>query len=148
MGMMSRWMVLPAIVTVFGAVGGAWTGSAPLVGEEREHRSPLTAKLTLLSGATRAVTLEGVGCSSSMCSRVSVNGTLARESVVSRTWLDSIAMIRDVTRGDALFVFKDGSERRLSVVPLNRVLYLKNQWGGREKLDLARVKSLEFGATP
>lgn len=146
MRMMSRWMVLPVIVTVFGAMGGAWT-SSPLVGEEREHRSSLTAKLTLLSGATRAVTLEGVGCSSSMCSRVSVNGTFARESVVSRTWLDSIAMIRDVTRDDALFVFKDGSERRLSVVPLNRVLYLRNQWGGREKLDLTRVKSLEFGAT-
>ena len=148
MRVMARWMALPAIATVFGAVGGAWTSSAPLAGEERGHRSSLTAKLTLLSGPTRTVTVEGVGCSSSMCSRVSVNGTLARQSVVSRTWLDSIAMIRDVTRDDALFVFKDGSQHRLSVVPLNRVLYLENQGGGREKLDLTRVKSLEFVASP
>jgi hypothetical protein len=147
MRMASRWMVLAAIVTVFGAVGGARMGSTPLIGEEREHRSSLTAKLTLLNRATRMVTLEGVGCSSSMCSRVSVNGTLAGESVVSRTWLDSILMIRDVTRDDALFVFKDGSESRLSVVPLNRVLYLKDQRGGRETVDLTRVKSLEFGGS-
>src|SRR5438132_295021 len=119
MRMMSRWMALAAIVTVFGAVGGARTGLAPLVGEERAHRSSLVAKLTLLNGATRTVTLEGVGCPSGMCSRVSVKGTLAGESVVSRTWLDSIAMIRDVTRDEALFVFRNGTERRLSVVPLH-----------------------------
>jgi hypothetical protein len=148
MSMMSRWIALAAIVTVFGAVGGARTSPAPLVGEERQHRSSLTAKVTLLNGTTRTVTLEGVGCSSRMCSRISVNGTLAGASVVSRTWLDSISMIRDVTRDDALLVFKDGSERRLSVVPLNRVVYLKGRLGGYERLDLAQVRSLEFNVTP
>lgn len=49
---------------------------------------------------------------------------------------------------DALFVLNDGTERRLSLMSDFRVLYLANPLGGREKLDLARVKSVEFLAPP
>ena len=60
-------------------------------------------------------------------------------------WLDSIAAIKDATQSDALFVMKDGTERRMSLVTGFRVLYLTNG-GAAEKLDLAKVKSIEFFA--
>jgi len=94
-------------------------------------------------------TLEGVGCSTSMCSRVVVNSVVVNskgpgEPGVTHTWLDSLAGIRDIAKDDALFRFKDGTERRMSVVPLNRVLYVRDSSGAREKLDLGTVKALEF----
>ena len=143
MKMMSRWMVL-AVVGALGGTVGAKT-SAPLSGEEREHATSIHAKLTLRSGATRTVTLEGVGCSSSMCSRVFLNSATPGDAAMSRTWLDSIAAIKDITPDDALFVFRNGTQSRLSVIPVNRVLYIKDQRGVHEKLDLTRLSALEFG---
>ena len=61
-----------------------------------------------------------------------------------RTWVDSIASIKDATANDALFVMRDGTERRLSLVTDFRVLYISNGIGGSEKLDLAKIRSLEF----
>jgi hypothetical protein len=144
-----RLAVLAAAVTAIGAVGAANSGAPPTSGEEKVHRSSLTAKLTLLNGEERTVLLEGVGCTSSMCSRVTINsgkpGNSGRPSeAVARIWLDSISAIKDVSKDDALFVFRDGTQRRLSVVPLNRVLYIKSHRGGYQKIDLATVRSLEF----
>jgi len=64
--------------------------------------------------------------------------------MVTKTWLDSVAAIKEVSKDEALFVFRDGTERRLSVIPLNRVLYVKGRLAGDEKIDLASVRSLEF----
>jgi hypothetical protein len=89
--------------------------------------------------------LEGVGCSASICSRTVIKSNAGSDSLV-KTWLDSIAAIRDTTASDALFVLKDGTARRLSLVTDFRVLYLANRLGGTEKLDLAKVKSVEFPA--
>jgi hypothetical protein len=97
----------------------------------------------MLNGTSRTATLEGVGCPASMCSRVVVNSKARGESAVTHTWLDSLASIQDIAKDDALFRFKDGTERRLSVVPLNRVLYVRNR-SDMEKLDLSLVKALEF----
>jgi hypothetical protein len=63
---------------------------------------------------------------------------------VQRTRLDSLVAIKDISKDGALFVFKDGTERRQSVVVDNRVLYVMNQNGGKTKIDLARIASLEF----
>ncbi len=138
-----RLAALAAAAIVAGAAGSA-TGPRTAVGEEKQHLSSLTAKLTLLSGESRPVTLEGVGCTSSMCSRVALNSEKQGDSVITRTWLDSISAITDVTKDDALFVFRDTTQRRLAVVPLNRVLYIKSRWVCNEKIDLATVRSLEF----
>jgi hypothetical protein len=61
-----------------------------------------------------------------------------------RTWLDSIASIKDPTDDDALFVLKDGTQHRMPLVMGFRVLYVRNLSGGRENLDLAKTKSIEF----
>ena len=59
-------------------------------------------------------------------------------------WLDSIAAIKDTTESNALLVMKNGAEERMSLVTDFRVLYLANQSRSSEKLDLAKIKSLEF----
>jgi hypothetical protein len=105
----------------------------------------LTARITMSDGTTRTATFEGVGCSSSICSRVAIKGKTDGKPVTTR--LDSIAAIRDATAESALLVMKDGTTRRLTLVNDFRVIYLDNRSGGEkkeEKLDLARTRSVEF----
>jgi len=78
-----------------------------------------------------------------MCSRVFIRSK-SENGVPQRTWFDSIASIKDATAADALFVMKDGTERRLPFVPGYRVLYVSNRIGLTEKLDLAKIRSIEF----
>ena len=135
---------LAATITVVAALGADRSAPQPLTIEEQQHLSSQTARLTLLNGETRTVLLEGVGCPTSMCSRVLVNSKTPGNPLLTKTWLDSVSAIREVSKDDALFVFRDGTERRLSVIPLNRVLYVKGRLAGDEKIDLASVRSLEF----
>jgi hypothetical protein len=109
------------------------------------HASDLMANLTLSDGTRRTVQLEGIGCSVAMCSRVAIKGQAASGSLV-RTWLDNLAAIRSTASGRALLVMKDGTERQISLVRDFRVLYLARGHGGDEKLDLAKVRSVEFAA--
>jgi hypothetical protein len=128
------------------SVNGAGRPSQVADGSQESHQeqsSGLTAKITWRDGATRNVTLEGVGCSASICSRVAIQAKAERDSLV-RTPFESIAAIKDTTEHDALFVLKDGTERRLSLLTDFRVLYLTNESRASEKLDLAKVKSIEF----
>jgi hypothetical protein len=110
---------------------------------EVRHSSGLTARITLPDGTIRMATLEGLGCSRSICSRVSIKGKAGSNSLVS-VWLDSIATIKDTTENDALLVMRDGTQRRMSLVTDFRVLYIANRSRNSEKLDLAKIKSLEF----
>jgi hypothetical protein len=64
-----------------------------------------------------------------------------------RTWLDNLVAIRDTTERDALFVMRDRTSRRMSLLTDFRVLYLAKRLGGSEKLDLAKVQSVEFLAS-
>jgi hypothetical protein len=110
------------------------------------HLSHLSARMVLSDGTTRAVKLEGVGCTVSMCSRVAVNarteGTRTEgNGVIQKIWLDSISSIQDITSNDALFRLKDGTQRRLSVVTENRILYAAGSAG---KIDLSHIQSLTF----
>ena len=60
--------------------------------------------------------------------------------------MDSLAAIRDTTANDALFVLEDGTSHRMSLVNNFRVLYLATRLGGTERLDLAKVRAVEFSA--
>jgi hypothetical protein len=106
----------------------------------------LTARITMSDGTTRTATFEGVGCSSSICSRVAIKGKAGGTLITTR--LDSLAAIRGATADTALLVLKDGTTRRLTLINDFRVIYLDNRSGGAEKLDLARTRSVEFIATP
>jgi hypothetical protein len=90
---------------------------------------------------------EGVGCAEALCSRVAVRTNAEGDSRVTRTWLDTIAAINDIRSESALFVMKDGTARRLSVIHDNRFLYFADQRGVEKKINLAGVESIEFLAS-
>jgi hypothetical protein len=119
------------------------SGAANLPSRVEGHRSGLTARVTSADGTSRTIRLEGLGCTESMCSRVFIR-TRSESGTPLQTWLDSVLSIKDTTENGALFVMKDGTERRLAFVPDFRVLYVSNRIGGAQKLDLARIRSLEF----
>ena len=135
--------LLAAIPFTINGVSRPW----PAIDVEQQsthaHLSGLMAKITMRDGATRTVKLEGVGCPLSICSRVAIKAKTEGESVV-KAWLDSLAAIKDTTDHDALFVFKTGTSQRMSLITDFRVLYLANRLGGTERLDMARIKTVEF----
>lgn len=140
-----------------GAIGVLIDGAAPFsrgtpADTNSTHSSNLAAKITMLDGHSQMVLLQGVGCRVSMCSRVAVRSkapgsarlaALGLHQEVS-TWLDSLAGIRDINGAGALFVFKDGSTRRLSIVDGNRFFYFAKGYFGSGKIDLSEVRSIEF----
>jgi|SRR5580658_6381623 len=106
------------------------------------HHSSLKTTITLADGTVRAVTLDGVGCPESMCSKVK-----AREQTNS-IWLDGLASVRGIshTAGPvmATFKFKDGTERQAAIIAVNRVLYVRSHFGLTENLDLGNVSKIDF----
>ena len=135
--------IISLAVALLAPVTFALRGAGEPPEDRQGHQSGLTARITMADGTSRMARLEGVGCSASICSRTVIKSKAGNESLV-KTWLDSLAAIRDTTASDALFVLKDGTARRLSFVTDFRVLYLANRLGGTEKLDLAKLKSVEF----
>jgi hypothetical protein len=132
-----------ALVGFFALAGSPWAGPE----EARAGSAGLVAKMTRANGTSQTVTLEGVGCSEALCSRVAVRSKADDDPRVTKTWLDTIAAIRDITSRDALFVLKNGTSRRVSVVHDNRFLYFADLRGGERKIDLAGIKSIEFLAS-
>jgi hypothetical protein len=136
----SKWLI--PVVAVVGALGssGIPRNPEPAPTKLEGHRSHLEARIVLSDGTIHTVTLEGVGCPVGLCSRVAVNARAQGDARIEKVWLDCIAAIQDITGRDALFVFTDGTQRRLSVVSENRVLYST----GDGKVDLSHVQSLIF----
>lgn len=137
---------IPALLLVPMAFAMKEAGAADAPGRQ-DHLSGLTARITLPDGTVQMAKLEGLGCSQSICSRVSIKGKASNNSLAS-FWLDRIAAIKDTTENGALLVMKDGTKQRISLITDFRVLYLADPSlsPGRspEKLDLTKIKSLEF----
>jgi hypothetical protein len=132
-----------AAIGVVCLVGGAGVASIPEVDNEG-HRSSLRATVTMADGTARTVTLRGVGCPSSMCSRVR-----ARDMKADNVWLDGLASVREISHDadgpvKATFKFRNGAERQASIVAMNRVLYVAGRFGLAEKLDLGSVSKIDF----
>jgi hypothetical protein len=132
-------IVAVVIVCLVGITG--LHSNAPLSLEG--HRSSLHAKVTTVDGAQRTITLEGVGCNESMCSRVVV-GCVKTDS----QWLDSLASINDILPDrdgsvHAIFKFKNGGENAASVLADNRVLYVDGLFR-TERLDLGSLSKIDF----
>jgi hypothetical protein len=106
-----------------------------------------TARITMADGRSRVGTLEGIGCSASICSRTGLKGRDRKNSLVN-TRFYAIRAITDTTATDALLVLKDGTQTRLSLVNDFRVLYIANRFGTPDRIDLANVRSVEFAAFP
>jgi len=84
------------------------------------NATSLTAEIALPDGATQIITLDGVGCSISICSRVFIRGK--SNGATAKIRLDKLAAVTDITQDSALFVMKDGTQQRLSFLPDFRVL--------------------------
>lgn len=136
-----------AVVVLLGGAGVAssitpWLPLPPV--DDPGHRSSLPATLTMLDGSTRTVTLQGVGCTATICSRVR-----ARDTNSESVWLDGIDSVRGIT-GErdgavtAIFTFRDGTERQASVIPAHRILYIRERFGRVEKVDLGSVARIDF----
>jgi hypothetical protein len=110
---------------------------------EQGHIPGFVARITMPNGTSRTAEVQGVGCTSAICSRVFISGK-EDGPVPVRIWLDGIAAINTIDKNTAQVVMKDGKERRLTLIPDFRVLYISGANGHSERLDLQTVKSLEI----
>ncbi|HEY7333620.1 MAG TPA: hypothetical protein VH639_01960 [Bryobacteraceae bacterium] len=131
---------ITAVLLTYGAFSMKSAGASD-PGGAQGHSSGLRAKITLPDGTVRMATLEGLGCTSSICSRVAIKGNVNGDSP-ARFWLDGIAAIKEIANDRALLVMKNGAEHRIALIKDFRVLYLES--GRATKLDLTGIKSLEF----
>jgi hypothetical protein len=135
-----------AVLATIGVLGG--TGVASLASQDPEgHRSSLRATAILTDGTARSITLQGVGCNLSMCSRVAIENVK-----LDRLWLDGLTSIREISQGPAgsvkaILRFKDGSERNESIISGNRVLYVEGRRGAIERLDITSLARIDFPET-
>ena len=129
---------------IFGVCLVAGTGFASAPHNDPQHRSSLRALVTMSDGTARHITLRGVGCNESMCSRVR-----ARDTKGDDLWLDGLASIQAVSHDasgpvTAVFTFKDGRQRQASVIAWHRVLYIEGPLGLTGRLDLAGLTRVDF----
>jgi hypothetical protein len=89
-------------------------------------------------------TLDGVGCSEAICSRVSVRTRGFGEGGVVRTRFDTIGAIKMLDGGTATVELTDGTSQRVVVAVDNRVLYLLDDTGRAQKVDLGELAAVEF----
>lgn len=136
----------------------------PKVVEESGHLSPVLVKIVFLNDTSRTVMLRGVGVNAGSSFRthtltVKTDGGASER----RIWLDSIAAIQGTgtmrTRGSEFtVVLKDGKKIAAQFTGSNcdgdidpnspdydcRILYTHNEDDGDQKIDLQKVKSVEF----
>ena len=132
------------------AIAAAILTAIPMYAErassERVEQSGQLIRLNVRGGSSQVVTLDGVGCDETICSRVAVNARSLGNVIANRTRFADIAAIRDISEAAATFVLRDGTKRRLSVVPDNRVLYVFDANHRAQKIGLQRLMSVEFDA--
>jgi len=137
-----------AAIAVVCLLGGSGVASPwlplPAVDNHEGHQSSLRARVTMADGSARAITLQGVGCTENICSRVRAMD-LKGDSV----WLDGLASIREISHEAegpvrAVFTFRNGTECETFIRSGNRVLYIDGRFGQTEKLDLGRVTEIAF----
>ena len=116
----------------------------PIPGVLTAAPSSRVVKLTLRNGTTQAITLEGVGCSERLCSRIAVAARAKDDPRIHRIPLDTIAAVTDITKDEALFRFNDGTKRRLSVIHDNQVFYTSTPASASATIDLSQVQAVEF----
>ncbi len=132
-----------AILATIGVLGG--TGVASLAPPDLEgHRSSLRATAVLPDGTARSITLQGVGCNASMCSRVAIENVKR-----DRLWLDGLTSISEISDGPAgsltaILRFKDGADRNETIAAGNRVLYIEGPRGATGKVDIASFARIDF----
>ena len=112
-------------------------GSEPAVGRIR---------IVPRNGPSYIGTLDGVGCTEALCSRVVVR-TLALDdegTPVQNIRFDTVAAIEMLAGGNARVRFVDGTFQRVLIAADNRVLYLFDQDGRTQTVGLDDLTAIEF----
>ena len=112
--------------------------------DDPAHRSALHVTLTLTNGTRHAATLQGVGCTEAMCSRVR-----AQDSQADSIWLDGLASVRQISGAASgplhvVLGFRDGTEHAASIRETNRILYLTDSHGHNRTVDMASLTQIDF----
>lgn len=116
----------------------------PIPENAETHAPGSMARLTSTDGTNRTVQLDGFGCTAAICSRVFIKARTT-DGAIARIWIDHLAAIRDIAPNSALFVMKDGTQQRLSLITDFRVLYMDEaNTRPPRTLDLSKVRSLEM----
>jgi hypothetical protein len=108
------------------------------------HRSALSVTLTLSDGTRHAATLQGVGCTQSMCSRVR-----AQDNNADTIWLDGLVSVDQISGASSgplqvVLGFRDGTTRSATIRETNRILYLTDNHGHHRTVDLASLSQIDF----
>ena len=86
------------------------------VPSEHVERAGQSIRLNVRDGSSQIVTLDGVGCDETICSRVAVNARSLGNVIANRTRFADIAAIRDISEGTATFV-RQAIETRTALSP-------------------------------
>jgi hypothetical protein len=141
-----------SVLAVMALVGAPWLVSnvagislGKVTTASRRHEPHRRVWLTPHSGPSRVATLEGVGCSEAICSRVRVrtraSGEERGETLVR---FDEIVTIKSDKAGHATLDFVDGTSRRVVIPIENRVIYLLDDSDRTQRLDMRELESVEF----
>ena len=102
-------------------------------------------RLTLRTGQSREATLDGVGCSQTICSRIAIRARSERghdgESLVR---FGDIRTVRLSGAGHATVEGIDGSRKQFVIPVENRVLYLIEPGHASARLDVGELLVIEF----
>jgi len=103
-------------------------------------------RLTPLSGPSRVATLEGVGCTEAICSRVAIRTLRDDEGEHADVLVDfeTITAIKPREAGRATVVLTDGTSRQVVIPVDNRVLYLSDDSDRTQKVDVGEFAAIEF----
>jgi hypothetical protein len=131
------------LVSGAASIAGPWL-PLPAVDASNGHQSSVRARVTLVDGTSRAITIQGVGCTESICSRVRAKDTRADD-----VWLDRLVSVREISHNAegpvrAILTFTDSPERQVSIIQGTRVIYVEGRFGRTEKLDLASLARIDF----
>ena len=120
-----------------------WTGAVFANAGERAGR--LTIRIVPRNGAAHIETLDGIGCTEAICSRVFVRmlGLGEEGGAVQNVYFHTIAAIETRGGGDVRVRFIDGTWQRAVVAADNRVLYLIDDGGHTKKVDIGELAAIE-----
>lgn len=138
-------LLITAIVLAGPWSATTWTERVFASAREPRAGAPMI-RIIPRHGPARIETLDGIGCSEAICSRVFVRTLASKERGTSARNIrfDAVAAIEMLGGGDARVRFIDGTIRRVLVAADNRVLYLVDEAGRATRLDLSDVVSIEF----
>jgi hypothetical protein len=121
-----------------------WTGGA--LANAGEPAGSLSIRIVPRKGPAHIETLDGIGCTEAVCSRVFVRTLVVNDegAAVQNFNFDTIAAIEMLGGGDARVRLIDGTFQPVLVAADNRLLYLRDDAGRTKKVDLGGLAAIEF----